>query len=41
MEFEIAFSRMLPRNKNRRDVKLLYDVMADTIGYIQVKFAAR
>ena len=25
----------------RRDVKLLYDVMADTIGYIQVKFAAR
>ena len=21
----------------RRDVKLLYDVMADTIGYIQVK----
>ena len=27
--------------KMRRDVKLLYDVMADTIGYIQVKFAAR
>ena len=42
MEFEIAFSRMLPRNKNRRDVKLLYDVMADTIGYIsKVKFTAR
>ena len=42
MEFEIAFSRMLPRNKNCRDVKLLYDVMADTIGYIsKVKFTAR
>ena len=24
----------------RRDVKLLYDVMADTIGYIQVKMRA-
>ena len=24
----------------RRDVKLLYDVMADTIGYIQVKMNA-
>ena len=24
----------------RRDVKLLYDVMADTIGYIQVKMGA-
>ena len=24
----------------RRDVKLLYDVMADTIGYIQVKVRA-
>ena len=24
----------------RRDVKLLYDVMADTIGYIQVKMSA-
>ena len=26
--------------KMRRDVKLLYDVMADTIGYIQVKMRA-
>ena len=26
--------------KMRRDVKLLYDVMADTIGYIQVKMKA-
>ena len=24
----------------RRDVKLLYDVMADTIGYFQVKMRA-
>ena len=26
--------------KMRRDVKLLYDVMADTIGFIQVKMSA-
>ena len=26
--------------KMRRDVKLLYDVMVDTIGYIQVKMRA-
>ena len=26
--------------KMRRDVKLLHDVMADTIGYIQVKMSA-
>ena len=26
--------------KLRRDVKLLYDVMADTIGYIQIKMRA-
>ena len=26
--------------KMRRDVKLLYDVMADTIGYIQGKMRA-
>ena len=32
----IAFSRMLPRNKNAPWRQLLYDVMADTIGYIQV-----
>ena len=32
---------MLPRNKKmRRDVKLLYDVMADTIGFLQVKMNA-
>ena len=40
-EFEIAFSRMLPRNKNalwrQTTVWRLFDVMADTIGYIQVK----
>ena len=36
-EFEIAFSRMLPRNKNAPWRQLLYDVMADTIGYIQIK----
>ena len=29
-----------PETKMRRDVKLLYDVMADTIGYIQVKMRA-
>ena len=39
-EFEIAFSRMLPRNKNAPWRQLLYDVMADTIGYIQVKMRA-
>ena len=33
-EFEITFSRMLPRNKNAPWRQLLYDVMADTIGYI-------
>ena len=33
-EFEIAFSRMLPRNKNVPWRQLLYDLMADTIGYI-------
>ena len=26
--------------KMRRDVELLYDIMADTIGYIQVKMRA-
>ena len=36
-EFEITFSRMLPRNKNAPWRQLLYDVMADTIGYIQIK----
>ena len=36
-EFEIAFSRMLPRNKNVPWGQLLYDLMADTIGYIQIK----
>ena len=36
-EFEIAFSRMLPRNKNASWRQLLYDVMADTIRYIQIK----
>ena len=39
-KFEIAFSRMLPRNKNAPWRQLLYDVMADTIGYIQVKMRA-
>ena len=37
-EFEIAFSRMLRRNKNalwrQTTVWRLFDVMADTIGYI-------
>ena len=42
-EFEIALSRMLPRNKNAPWRQLLYDVMADTIGYIYTSkdFAAR
>ena len=35
-EVEIAFSRMLPRNKHAPWRQLAYDVMADTIGYIQV-----
>ena len=39
-EFEIAFTRMLPRNKNASWRQLLYDVMADTIGYIQAKMRA-
>ena len=39
-EFEIAFSRMLHKNKNAPWCQLLYDVMADTIGYIQVKMRA-
>ena len=39
-EFEIAFTRMLPRNKNAPWRQLLYDVMADTIGYIQGKMRA-
>ena len=30
-----------PETKMRRDVKLLYDVMADTIGYESCEFAAR
>ena len=35
------FSRMFPRNKKmRRDVRLLYDAMADTMGYIQIKMNA-
>ena len=32
-EFEITFSRMVPRNKNAPWRQLLYDVMAGTIGY--------
>ena len=28
------------KTKMHRDVKLLYDVMADTIGYVQVKMRA-
>ena len=39
-EFEIPFSRMLPRNKNAPWRQLLYDVMTDTIGYVQVKMRA-
>ena len=39
-EFEIALSRMLPRNKNAPWRQLLYDVMTDTIGYVQVKMRA-
>ena len=35
IEFEIAFSRMLPRNKNAPWRQLLYDVMADTIRYME------
>ena len=39
-EVEIAFSRMLPRNKHAPWRQLAYDVMADTIGYIQVQMRA-
>ena len=32
-------SNLAEKQKMRRDVKLLYDVMADTIGYIQVQMS--